>query len=95
MLNDGLSAGDFFVALFGGLFAAIESASIFTYVPDISGAKQGAIAAFRLLDSKHKTDADSSMGQTIQASTGHIRFNEWVVDRQPTPPDMLSRLASC
>lgn len=76
MINDGLSAGDFFVALFGGLFAAIESASIFTYVPDISGAKQGAIAAFRLLDSKPKTDADLNKGQVIQANKGHVRFKE-------------------
>lgn len=76
MINDGLSAGDFFVALFGGLFAAIESASIFTYVPDISGAKQGAVAAFRLLDSKPKTDADATSGQVIKSSRGHIRFTK-------------------
>lgn len=79
MINDGLSAGDFFVALFGGLFAAIESASIFTYVPDISGAKQGAIAAFRLLDSKPKTDAESTAGEKLSAATGHISFKECVV----------------
>ena len=76
MINDGLSAGDFFVALFGGLFAAIESASIFTYVPDISGAKQGAIAAFRLLDSKPHLDADSSAGQALKGTSGHVLFKE-------------------
>lgn len=76
MINDGLSAGDFFVALFGGLFAAIESASIFTYVPDISGAKQGAIVAFQLLDSKPKLDADSSEGQALRGTSGHVQFKE-------------------
>lgn len=78
MLDDGLSAGDFFVSLFGALFSAIEAATIFSYVPDLSGAKHGATSAFQLIDRQPKTDADSTQGKGISATTGHVVFKESV-----------------
>lgn len=75
MINDGLSTGDFFVALFGAIFSAIEAATIFSYVPDISGAKQGAVSAFRLLDSKPKTDLFANEGKEA-GQEGNVVFKE-------------------
>ena len=76
MIEEGLSTEKFFIALFGAIFSAIESATIFSYVPDISGAKQGAVSAFRLLDSTPKTEASLHAGKTVNNAEGHIKFSK-------------------
>jgi len=61
--------------------------TVFTFVPDISSAKEAADAIIRLLDSTPVIDAESTEGKSVPSDTikGHIQL-ENVHFNYPTRP---------
>ncbi|TFK23399.1 multidrug resistance protein 1 [Coprinopsis marcescibilis] len=77
----------FYVGLMCTTFAALESGSIFAFVPDMSSAKGAGSDIIKLLDSMPEIDAESDAGKKVDpvAVKGHLRFDN-VHFRYPTRP---------
>lgn len=67
------------------IFGAIQSGSVFSFVPDMSLAKGAATDLINLMDSRPNIDAESTEGEIPFEVQGHIRF-ENVHFRYPTRP---------
>ncbi|KAF9533176.1 P-loop containing nucleoside triphosphate hydrolase protein [Crepidotus variabilis] len=77
----------FFIALMGTTFGAIEAGNVFMFVPDISSALGAGSDIIKLIDNKIEIDAESPEGKVVtpDAVRGRIRF-ENIHFRYPTRP---------
>ncbi|KAI5988980.1 P-loop containing nucleoside triphosphate hydrolase protein [Pisolithus albus] len=82
-----LSTTNFFIALVGITFGAMQAGIVFTFVPDISSAHGAGVAIIRLLDSIPKIDGDDADGKTFEGRNveGQIQL-ENIHFRFPTRP---------
>ncbi|KAI6041411.1 P-loop containing nucleoside triphosphate hydrolase protein [Pisolithus marmoratus] len=82
-----VSITDFFTALMGVVFGAMQAGNVFSFVPDISSARGAGAALIKLLDSTPDIDAESPDGKTFERRhvEGQIHL-ENVHFRYPTRP---------
>ena len=74
----------FFVFLQSTVFAANQAGNVFSFVPDISSARNAGSDIIRLLDSIPEIDAESKEGKVVE-SKGHLRFDN-IHFQYPTRP---------
>ncbi|KAI6030747.1 P-loop containing nucleoside triphosphate hydrolase protein [Pisolithus orientalis] len=82
-----ISTTNFFTALMGVVFGAMQAGNVFSFVPDISSARGAGAAIIKLLDSTPEIDAEASEGKTFEKRTveGQIHLED-VHFRYPTRP---------
>ncbi|KAI6123930.1 ste6-like protein [Pisolithus croceorrhizus] len=82
-----LSTTNFFIALVGVTFGAMQAGIVFTFVPDISSAHGAGVAIIKLLDSTPEIDAGAADGKTFEGRNveGQVQL-ENVHFRYPTRP---------
>ncbi|KAI6041410.1 ste6-like protein [Pisolithus marmoratus] len=82
-----LSTTNFFTALMGVTFGAMQAGIVFMFVPDVSSARGASAAIIKLLDSIPEIDAESAEGKMLEGSKvkGQIHL-ENVHFRYPTRP---------
>ncbi|GAA5852935.1 hypothetical protein JCM8547_004740 [Rhodosporidiobolus lusitaniae] len=87
LVTEGLSSGDFFVALTAVVIGAVNASDVFGYVPDASKARSAAQAFVNLVDTVSKIGAESDEGEKFPLDTaqGHIIMKD-VHFRYPTRP---------
>ncbi|KAI6166709.1 P-loop containing nucleoside triphosphate hydrolase protein, partial [Pisolithus thermaeus] len=82
-----VSTTNFFTALMGVTFGAMQAGNVFAFVPDVSSARGAGAAIIKLLDSTPEIDAESPDGKTFEGRNveGQIHM-ENVHFRYPTRP---------
>ncbi|KAF8335499.1 multidrug resistance protein 1 [Cantharellus anzutake] len=79
------STKSFFICLMSVTFGSIQAGNMFSYVPDVSSAKQAATEMTELIDAVPAIDADSPDGKKLDSVVGHIELKD-VHFRYPTRP---------
>ena len=69
------------------VFGATQAGNVFSFVPDISSARNAGSDIIKLLDSIPEIDAESKEGKVVESSVikGHLRFDD-IHFRYPTRP---------
>ncbi|KAI6043447.1 P-loop containing nucleoside triphosphate hydrolase protein [Pisolithus marmoratus] len=82
-----VSTTNFFTALMGVTFGAMQAGNVFAFVPDVSSARGAGAAIIRLLDSTPEIDTESPEGSTFEARIvgGQVHLED-VHFRYPTRP---------
>ncbi|KAF8335497.1 P-loop containing nucleoside triphosphate hydrolase protein [Cantharellus anzutake] len=79
------STKQFFICLMAVTFGSIQAGNVFTFVPDMSSAKEAASEMTKLIDAVPDIDADSLDGKKLDPVIGHIELED-VHFRYPTRP---------
>ena len=69
------------------VFGAMQAGNVFSFVPDVSSARNAGSDIIKLLDSIPEIDAESKEGKVVESSVikGNLRFED-IHFRYPTRP---------
>ncbi|KAI6043528.1 P-loop containing nucleoside triphosphate hydrolase protein [Pisolithus marmoratus] len=85
-----ISTTNFFIALMGVIFGAMQVSFVFTLVPDVSSARGAGAAIVKLLDSIPEIDADTTEGKTFEGINVkgriHLENVHFCYPTRPTVP---------